>query len=237
MLCNACGPANHPEANQKDSTAIIDTNTVKELPMEAKILGTYKGDFGGSAIYLTINYCSGHKIAGYNTHKGLRRNVSGTIAHKGNKWEIQLSEPGDHEFDGIFSLVMDTSLSKASGSWKPAGNKSLAEKRFTITKLNTDDGSLGYFAGDHCDMDFSADGTCTLNYYDKLNDSTFSGQMNTLRGTWEQQAGKEIIVNWQSNGTYGKQSTTFIPQYETLGESLPYIAGIKGDDFELSAEM
>jgi hypothetical protein len=189
---SACQPSSPTETTVIDSTAI--TEDVRE-PMEARILGSYKGDFGGSPIYITINYCSGNKIAGYNTHKGLRRNISGTITDNEYKWDIQLSEPGDHEFDGVFSLIMDTSLTKASGLWKPTNNKSLTEKQLSITRLKSADNNLGFLSGDHCDIYFEADGICTLNYYEKTNDSSFSPQMNTLRGTWETQPNKEVLVN------------------------------------------
>jgi hypothetical protein len=86
--------------------------------MEARIRSTYTGDFGGDPIYITINYCSGSKVAGYNTHKGLRRNISGTITNNGGNYTIVLSEPGDHEFDGVFTIKMDTSLATATGSGK-----------------------------------------------------------------------------------------------------------------------
>lgn len=235
-IVSAC----QPSAPTTTVAAVDSTATTKDvrLPMEARILGTYKGDFGGSPIYITINYCSGNKIAGYNTHKGLRRNVSGTITDKGSKLDIRLSEPGDHEFDGIFSLVMDTSLTTASGSWKPANNKSLTAKQLTITKLQQTTDNLGYFSGDHSDIDFSADGSCTLNYYEKINDSTFSAQMTTLRGTWEKQPNNEVLVNWQANPVYKQHATVFTMIYEK-GEgdgAQPYLTQIKGDIFEFSLE-
>lgn len=197
-------------------------------------MGTYKGDFGGSPIYITINYCSGNKIAGYNTHKGLRRNVSGNIVNKGDKLDIQLFEPGDHEFDGVFSLVMDTSLTKATGSWKPVNNKTLNEKQLTLTRLRKEAESLGYMSGDHSDIYLDADGSCTLNYYEKVNDSTFSKQMNTLRGTWEKQSDTAIVVNWQPNQVYQQRSTTFTVKYPSEEGSSITLEEANGGFFSFS---
>ncbi|MCF6401969.1 hypothetical protein L3C95_03740 [Chitinophaga filiformis] len=209
---SACQPSTPTNTATTDSTATT-TTTAEVPPLEARIMGTYKGDFGGSPIYITINYCSGNKIAGYNTHKGLRRNVSGSITNKGDNLDIQLFEPGDHEFDGVFSLMMDTSLTKATGAWKPVNNKSLSEKQLALTRLIKDAESLGYMTGDHSDISFNSDGSCTLNYYEKINDSTFSQQMNTLRGTWEKQSDTVVVVNWQPNPVYQQRSTAFVVKY------------------------
>ncbi|WP_149694021.1 hypothetical protein [Chitinophaga sp. CF418] len=212
---SACQPSTSTPTTTTATDSTATKGTAEEAPLEARILGVYKGDFVGSPIYITINYCSGSKIAGYNTHKGLRRNLSGSITNKGDKLDIQLSEPGDHEFDGVFSLLMDASLTKATGSWKPSNNKSLAEKQLSLTKLMEDASALGinYMSGEHCDILFDADGSCILNYYEMANDSTFSKQMNTLRGTWEKQSDTLIVVNWQPNPVYQQRSTTFILKY------------------------
>lgn len=235
-VISACQPSSPTTTTAAiDSTAT--TATTKPIPMEARILGTYKGDFGGSPIYITINYCDHSKIAGYNTHKGLRRNLSGTITDKGYKWDIQLSEPGDHEFDGVFSLVMDTSLSNASGSWKPVNSKSLTEKQLTVTRLKREDGHQGFYYGDHCDFYLGADGSCILDYYEKINDSTFSPQMNTLRGTWEKKSINELLVNWQPNPAYAQRTTTFTLEYVPVGgESQDSIIfALKGDIFSFDS--
>ena len=231
-VINACQPSTPSTTTTTDSTAT--TATEEKAPLEARILGTYKGDFGGSPIYITINYCSGNKIAGYNTHKGLRRNISGSITNKGNKLDIQLAEPGDHEFDGIFSLVMDTSLSQASGSWKPSNNKSLSEKQLSLTRLTKTASSLSYLSGDHSDIYFDEDGSCTLNYYEKVNDSTFSKQMNTLRGTWEKQSDTVMLVNWQPNPVYQQRSTTFIIKNPTDEGSSVSLEEANGGFFSFS---
>ncbi len=231
-VISACQPSAPSTTTTIDSTAT--TATEERAPLEARIMGTYKGDFGGSPIYITINYCSGNKLAGYNTHKGLRRNVSGSITSKGDKLDIQLAEPGDHEFDGVFYLAMDTSLNKASGSWKPSNNKSLSEKQLALTRLKKEAGSLGFMSGDHRDIYLETDGSCTLNYYEKVNDSTFSKQMNTLRGTWEKQSDTVIVVNWQPNPVYQQRSTTFIIKYPIDEESSISLEEANGGFFSFS---
>ncbi|SFN82984.1 hypothetical protein SAMN05428949_3597 [Chitinophaga sp. YR627] len=233
-LLSACG--SHPTATDTtstDSAAVAGDVPVVELktPMEARIMGTYKGDFGGSPIYITINYCSGFKIAGYNTHKGLRRNLSGTITDNGSTYAITLSEPGDHEFDGVFTMKMDTSLATASGSWKPTNTKSLTTKTFVLEKLSKDFNNIpGFYSGNHCDIEFRNDGNCELNYYDKITDSTFSGQMITVKGTWEKRGQFQLFVNWAATSNYPNRSTAFVADGDTtIGEG--DMAEIRGDNF------
>jgi len=235
-ILSACGPSNHPDtAATTDSVAIAAAPTEQRSPMEARILGTYKGDFGGSPIYITINYCSGNKIAGYNIHKGLRRNISGGMKTTDKGWILTLAEPGDHEFDGAFSLVIDTALSTVTGSWKPSNNPALSEKRLTLTKFQQDGNMLVFLQGDHCDINFEKDGECTLNYYDKINDSTYSQQMITLRGTWEKQSDSTMLVNWKANTAYDKRSTLFTLTYQVDGDE-KYPDALTGDAFKFSYE-
>ncbi|PWV53793.1 hypothetical protein [Chitinophaga sp. S165] len=213
------------------------TETQKQERMKARILGTYKGDFGGSPIYITINYCSNNKLAGYDTHKGLRRNLSGTITDKGLKYVIQLSEPGDHEFDGVFSLVRDVNINELKGVWKPVNSKSLTEKQLHLTELDFGERGAGFYNGDHSDFYLGGDGSCILNYYEKINDSTFSPQMITLRGTWEKRSTNELLVNWQPNPAYESRTTTFALEYVPAGGEREdsVIFALKGDIFSFDA--
>lgn len=239
-LLSACGShtpatdAASTDSNSSAATAVTGPPVVElPSPMEARIIGTYKGDFGGSPIYISINYCSGFKIAGYNTHKGLRRNLSGTIKDNGTTYEISLSEPGDHEFDGVFTIKMDTSLATATGSWKPTNTKSLTTKTFVLEKLAKNIDYPGFYSGDHCDIEFRNDGTCELNYYDKVSDSTFSGQMNTLKGTWEKRGQYQLFVNWAANSNYPNRSTSFVAEGDTTTEEAE-MTEIRGDNFVMS---
>lgn len=237
-LLSACG-GQEPSTTAATADSTQTANPpILVIPMEARIMGTYKGDFGGSPIYLTINYCSGVKLAGYNTHKGLRRNVSGTITKEGDNYAIVLSEPGDHEYDGVFTIKLDTLLENATGSWKPSNTKSLSEKKFSLVHLSKDESTPGFFSGDHCDIDFSNDGSCTLNYYEKTNDSTFAQQMNTLKGTWGKQGADSILVNWQPNAAYSQRSTVFLIKNDVhKTEDYEYTSTtLVGDQFKFSQE-
>lgn len=208
--------------------------------MEATATGTYKGDFDGSPIFITVNYASSNHIAGYNVHKGLRRNLSGKLRQEGDGWAVQLNEPGDHPYDGRFHLVFDKTFTTAHGKWTPLNTPSLREKQLTLTRLTKNDAArsdieefMNYaLSGDHCDIAFDADGSCKLNYYEKINDSTYSPQMNTVRGTWER-SGEEIHVNWQFNEQFGKRNSTFKLFFiEEPDSKQRYLNEISGEGFE-----
>ncbi|AFD05598.1 hypothetical protein [Solitalea canadensis] len=228
-------------SDKKDK--VIDKPTKLSIDGQ-KLKGTYKGDFGGSPIYITLNYLSANNVAGYNVHKGLRRNIHGVIKKGDNDtYVLMLSEPGDNEFDGTFSITLQPDFMSANGEWKP-NSSGLKEKQFTLSKvvINQDDefdpiGSGYELMGEHSDVSFDNDGTCVLNYYEKINDSTFVQQMNTLKGTWEKD-GDKVRVNWQPNQQFNKRTTIFEIKYYTeegTGEKRP--TTIEGDGFEFSLIM
>ena len=77
-----------------DTPAIVKGKTLVMLPVSpAKVKGTYTGDFKGSPISITLNYVSDNHASGYNIHKGLTRNVSGSIEAASSGLHLLLSEP------------------------------------------------------------------------------------------------------------------------------------------------
>jgi hypothetical protein len=218
----------------KDSTAII-------TPQSTAVQGLYKGEFAGSPIYININYSSGKHVAGYNVHKGLRRNLSGLIQQSADGWALQLSEPGDHPFDGTFKLVFDANFATAKAQWNPLNTPSLKEKQFTlsrVTKTETEDAYQDFspgntYAADHADISFDTDGTCLFHYYDKLTDSTFVEQMTTVRGTWEKKD-SSIIVSWQKHDHWDKSNSTFNIQYKQSDDGTNYMTNLTGEGYDFS---
>ncbi|MBN9299034.1 MAG: hypothetical protein J0I41_18690 [Filimonas sp.] len=218
----------------------------KETAIESKVAypddvkGTYKGDFAGSPIFITLNYYSGKNVAGYNVHKGLRRNIHGVLEPSGNNWVLTLAEPGDNPYDGNFKLVFSKDFKTAEGKWVPVNTATLKEKQFTLAVVerqeSTETGDFGSYdnmlSGDHCDIAFNQDGSCIYNYYDKITDSTFVNQMNTVRGTWERK-GDKIFVAWQSNAQFQKKNSEFELVYEKGDETNSrYLRNVKGEGRE-----
>jgi hypothetical protein len=233
MYCSCASPDTKP-AVAADSSAVVAA-----MPEETA-KGTYKGDFGGDPIFITINYASSNHIAGYNVHKGLRRNLSGKLRQEGDGWVLQLNEPGDHPYDGRFQLVFDKTFTTAHGRWTPLNTASLQEKQLKLARLaannaaksGTDDFQDYPLSGEHSDIVFNNDGSCKLNYYEKIDDSTYAPQMNTVRGTWEK-TGDEIHVNWQPNEQFGKRNSTFkLIFHEDPDSKQRYFSNLSGEGFE-----
>ncbi|KAA2245090.1 hypothetical protein F0L74_03775 [Chitinophaga agrisoli] len=214
-----------------------DSTIVTPVPVEEQAKGTYTGDFAGAPIYITINYANGQHVAGYDIHKGLRRNLHGTLQQTANGWTMALSEPGDHPFDGRFQLAFDTGFHHATGKWAPQTRGTLQEKTFTLHKPDTDSDPVAgnIFSGDHCDIFFETDGNCTLNYYERINDSTFAPQLNTLRGSWKNNGNNKITVDWQPNERFGKRNSTFDATFDA--DDKGFCTGIVGEGFDFSAVL
>lgn len=232
-------------ATDDGPTAVAFAGSPAETPSEIptdSIIGIYKGDFGGSPIFITINFAGGKHVAGYNVHKGLRRNLSGTIKHTDNEWLVEMSEPGDHSFDGKFRLKFNEALTSASGTWTPSNTPTtLKEKQFRIERqinpLSNDfEYGMEYLYADHADISFKNDGSVVFNYYDKINDSTFAQQMNTVRGTWDKKD-NVITVNWQKNEKWGKTSSSFNIHTNKTEDGDPYPPEVFGEGYEFSTPL
>lgn len=233
VILGACSaPASAP-AIATDSTAVATK------PPEENAEGIYKGDFGGAPIFITINYTSQNHLAGYNVHKGLRRNLSGALKQEGDSWVVTLNEPGDHPFDGHFKLVFDKEFTTAKGHWEPLDKKTLQEKSFTLSRVkladeNRDASVLNYpFTSEQGEMYFNEDGSCLFDYYSKVTDSSYAEQSITLKGTWEQK-GDTVHVNWQPNEQFPKRNSIFILQFN---EDKTYSTGLEGENITFNKMM
>lgn len=189
LFCACKSTTSSPPAT--DSTAAEATEFI------SNVIGLYSGDFGGSNIYITINHAKNRHIGGYNVHKGLRRNLSGTYDLSEKGFTATLNEPGDHPFDGKFVLDFSFDGKTATGTWTPNNKSAAKAKTFTLKQVSDDKAEYKDYIvnADHRDLVFSKDGSVTLNYYEKVTDSTFAQQMTTLKGTWEKQ-GEDLVVTW-----------------------------------------
>lgn len=70
-------------------------------PDPSAVEGLYAGTFKGAPISIILNYITEKRASGYNIHKGLKRNLSGTLSAAIAGWHLVLNEPGTNEYDGI----------------------------------------------------------------------------------------------------------------------------------------
>src|SRR5271170_123945 len=95
------------------------TGISKQLTNRITTGGTWMGHYSKGLLTLAINYVSGDIVSGYDIHKGLRRNLNGSVEQKDGRLEFVLKEPGGNPYDGTFYLSLDTATDKMSGKWVP----------------------------------------------------------------------------------------------------------------------
>lgn len=183
--------------------------------------GMYIGKFAGSDIRIILNYVSGKNAIGYNIHKGLQRNLKGKVTRSGDSIRIVLSEPGDHEYDGIFTLDFIGDDHAPKGFWVSNSGK-IPKRTFTLKKLvfeepeNEGDVNMsnfanifGYLSDTIGDYQFMDDGLCLFQYYPGEHDyENHLDQFTEVRGSWSLD-GKTVTVEWQPNRIFADRKSVF----------------------------
>ncbi|MES2776662.1 MAG: hypothetical protein V4722_20965 [Bacteroidota bacterium] len=198
-----------------------------------KLKGLYSGSFEGTPISISINYVSGKNVSGYNVHKGLKRNMRGTMEPFGSTIKLMLDEPGNNRYDGHFELFIDTAAFTGKGTWKPKNDTTLKTKDFSFTK-NKEEGYNNLVAlwSDTLNRSvlLKSDGAATFSYYSGK--GTPQEQLQNFGGNW-QQKGDSVIIFWQPNTIFpGRRSSFFVMREKFDGDSTVYIRGLKGEKVE-----
>ena len=213
LLFYACKPSTGNKSTEQATSG--DSLALTKLP------GTYTGDFGGAPIYIILNYTNGKNVAGYNVHKGLRRNLRGEMKKENDNWVLTLSEPGDHPFDGKFILTFDQLFTSGQGSWKPLNNSNLKEKNLALKRNAENTGenyamtgnTFNFFLIDNADsksdLTFNEDGSCVLQLYEKVNDSTYANQMLRIRGTYQKLNDSTLSISWEKNPHFKERTNQY----------------------------
>lgn len=189
--------------------------------------GIYMADFAGSPIRIVLNYVSGANAIGYNLHKGLQRNIMGEVTRSRDSIQLVLSEPGDNEYDGVFTLsFIGMNDAKPTGSWE-ANNKKIPGQQFTMKRIvkptdeSTEEVTLTNFArifGEMSDSigeyNFSDDGLVRLKYYPDKDIDWDKQQYKELKGSWDLD-GNRVVINWEPSDIFkGNRLELTIKKYE-----------------------
>ncbi len=201
--------------------------------------GMYVGDFGGSDIRIILNYVSQTNAIGYNIHKGLQRNLNGKVTRHGDSVQIVLHEPGDHKFDGVFTLDFIGNDYEPSGVWT-SNSGSIPKKDFKLAKMvkptvrGNDDidytnfaDYMGYLSDTIGDYRFKNDGLCVFEYYPTTDENERVEQLVEVKGTWSLK-GKTLTIDWQPNSQFPERKMTFQLVENEWGEPI-----LKGHGREL----
>jgi hypothetical protein len=166
-------------------------------------VGTYSGHYSKGILTLAINYLSGSIASGYDIHKGLRRNLNGSVEQKEGRLEFVLKEPGGNPYDGTFFLYLDTASDKITGKWTPTDPHMAKEGPLELARSTGENDDLMnvQWEGDLGTLDFLSEGVCTLEYYPdtaSAGESDPNAQLVTVKGSYEVK-GDTIRIDWQRN--------------------------------------
>ncbi|RYF81976.1 MAG: hypothetical protein EON98_11770, partial [Chitinophagaceae bacterium] len=151
----------------EEAPVVVKGKTLVALPVSpAKVKGTYIGDFKGSPIAITLNYVSDNHASGYNVHKGLTRNISGMIEATEKGLHLELTEPGNNQYDGKFDLIIDTTNWTGKGTWKPFKKGEEASFSFKKQETASEEDQYGTTFTDSLQnyITLKPDGSCTYTY-------------------------------------------------------------------------
>ena len=130
------------EENTKDK---IEIETVPVSENNQVFIGAYIGMFkavavkkGGSTvnkINISIDKIEGGEIYGHSVVAGNNRSFKGVFDASGIK--IEVKEPGDDKYDGVFVLNFDAERNKLSGTWTANDSKlKVTNRTFQLKKKN-----------------------------------------------------------------------------------------------------
>lgn len=220
------------QTNNKTETANTADSVLATGAAAPDLKGLYRSiDFSSNEepLFLYINFHNAYHVAGYDQHKGLKRNVSGNVVQNGDHWKLTLREPGDNPFDGVFELDIDTA-GNGHGTWTPNDKQRLKPHKFSLVAVHPEDNRLSGYQGDHCDISFEDDGAVVMNYYPKTGDSTFALQMLTLRGAYNVKD-TTVYLHWRNAAAGQPNADTMFLRYDGEGQDR-YIMGVYNRDFE-----
>ncbi len=190
----------------------------------AGILGSYSGDFKKGLLTLVINYVQGNTISGYDLHRGLRRNLNGSIEEKDSGFVLVLKEPGGSSYDGTFYVSMDRSAQKISGNWIPIDSTKIRSGALVLERFGKSSGPSGdsdgdgygdfYYAdwrGDLGTLTFAQNSTCKLEYEQDSTARGVNDQIITINGNYIRK-NDTILIDWQNNKRLPAQHMRLIRQ-------------------------
>ena len=236
LLLNSCSSnetAKIVKPESEESMKPIKAPVISALKLDT-LKGIYIGDFGGSDIRLVINYISNKHAVRYNVHKGLQRNVNGSVEIKEETVELVLAEPGDNEFDGVFHISINKENLDAEGYWK-SNNGKISKKHFALKKLNyksesnskiLDESSFSSIFFNVSDsigeFNFNDDGLCLYEYYPSKDSVNRKEQLISCKGSWTLK-NNIVTIDWQKNTVFPNKKSVFkIEAIKEGDESDPY---------------
>ena len=211
----------------------IDEFDYKELE------GIYRGEFGDGTISIILSYVSDSKAIGYNIHKGLQRNLNGHVFSNGDSIQIKLNEPGDHEYDGVFTLTKSKNNELVSANWT-CNDENIKAKKFELTKIQVAKkndsktyemvlSDIAYLTDTIGEYHFRKDGMVVFKYYPETDNNERVEQFVEIKGNWTED-NNNLIIEWENNDLFKNKKEVF-----TINSSEDYDYRLENDDRTLDS--
>ncbi|GGH77236.1 hypothetical protein HNQ91_004171 [Filimonas zeae] len=186
-----------------------DSLLLYELPVNADSLTTfYRGDFKGAPISVALEYIAGKRVCGYNIHKGLRRNMSGSIMLEDGRLHLVMREPGTNMYDGVFDMWLDTTTHQLEGKWKPLNGKEIKAASFSLARQEGGSEVAYYVDTTGTALLLREDGACEYTYM--VNDSTEAAQQLMVKGSYKYSPDRKTVTcYWETNDVFPSRTSVF----------------------------
>lgn len=100
-----------------------------------QMIGYWVGQFGQNKINIALTEIKDGTAIGHSICAGNYRLITGTEKELGpNRFEYNLNEPGDDQYDGNFEFTIDLEAGTLSGKWTPFKAESNKAKTYTLSK-------------------------------------------------------------------------------------------------------
>lgn len=250
-LLISCSSTNDSTKETQSTADLTANETYTQAFNFDTLTGVYTGDFGDGNISLVLSFVNEKKAIGYDVHKGLKRNISGSVTDKNDFVELILNEPGDNPYDGVFVLKISKVDFSVDAIWT-ANDPKLRNKKFKLTKKiikQRDEKAKPYYEGgvfteedfienfSYCsykdgDIEFIEDGTFTYSYYPTTDEVERKEQLETCAGSWKFNKDKTLTLEWGRNAPFQLKITHF--KFVNEENEMPRFAGANGEDITLA---
>ena len=240
IACNETTEA--PEDNnsaEKNTEEIVDSKEERIetdeslIDIGVVIEGEWIGDFGGKQLTIVIEDAEDGILTGYNIVSGNKRKITGTVIRNGELVKVELREPGDDKWDGIFYSEFNLSKIALTGNWKSNNGKLTTPFDLSKSSKGVDNRIVGKYiieAIPYTNIVINADRTCSLTEIDmETMGEEDANEDISLKGSWYS-SGDKVTIEWWGSYFGAKKTILTYQRHEGQGPVEAQELLVFGDD-------
>jgi len=97
-------------------------------------MGEHRPWFRENKITISIDTMRDDSVIGHSIVAGNLRRFAGTYSKTKNKFTFNVSEPGDHKYDGAFKYSIELNGRKLNGTWKANKKIEIPKRKYSLEK-------------------------------------------------------------------------------------------------------